>query len=96
MDKIRVMREAAIYFVLVVVISSVLVMQIYKTAQDAYFYVAFDRHAAAMDRFLEGWTKYDKLVGESEVILRDQATWGVIPPFSCEAVFIRRHIVEVN
>lgn len=96
MDRIHIMREAAVYFTLTVVVSSVLAMQIYKQSQDYAFYADFDRHASVMDQFLAGWDKYDILVGTAEVTLKRQAKNGTIPPFSCEAVFIREHIVSVN
>ena len=93
MDRIRIMREAAVYFIIMVVLSSVLVMQIYGQSQDAYYQTALTHHVSAMDKFLEGWTRYDAVVDKAEITLTRQATGGTIPPFSCEAVFIREHQV---
>lgn len=93
MDRIRIMREVAVYFTLIVVLSCVLVMQIYAQSQDVYYQNALTQHISAMDKFLEGWTRYDAVVDSAEVTLSRQAADGTIPPFSCEAVFIREHVV---
>lgn len=90
------LREAISYLLLITIISSVLTIQIYQQAQNLAYYKAFERHAHAMDEFLEGWTKYNSVVHNAEVYLSGQLADGVLPPFSCEAVFIRRHVVATN
>jgi len=75
-------REAISYLLLMVIISAVLTMQIYQHAQSTELHRAFDRHAVAIDGFLNGLAKSTDTVvvtlGNSSI--------------DCEAVFIRQQL----
>jgi hypothetical protein len=91
-----ILREATVFLSLVVIISSVIVAQVYDQMRSEAFLEAFEQHTREMDLFLDGWNKYSPLIEASEAKIRLQAENGVAQDYSCEAVFMRQHNIIVT
>jgi len=53
-----------------------------------------DLTGKTLKEFLDGWSKYGIMVRQAELKLETDKDEGALPAFSCEAVFIREHVVE--
>lgn len=67
------LKDRLVSLALTVVITFVLVMQIYRQSQDTDYQAVLANHVAEMNNFLDGWTRYDSVVDRAEVTLRQQA-----------------------
>lgn len=89
-------REIAAYVVLSLMLGSYIGVQFYDHARNDEFVKMFQRQTEAMNAFLDGWTKYQEPIAKREAQIQLMAENGTLPPFSCEAVFIRQHVVKVE
>ena len=90
------LRESIVFLSLVLIISSVIVAQVYDQMRSDAFLHAFEEHTKEMDLFLDGWNKYSPLIDASEARIQLDAENGTLQAYSCEAVFMRQHNVIVT
>lgn len=87
-------RELSVWLVLSLVFGSYIGVQMYDRSQNDEFVVVFQKQTEAMNRFLDGWQKYQVPIAKREAMLQLKAEKGTLPPFSCEAVFVREHTID--
>ncbi len=88
-------REAIVFVSLVIIVSSVIVAQVYDQLRSDAFLTAFEEHTKEMDTFLAWWAKYTPLIDTNEARIQIEAQNGTLAPYSCEAVFMRQHNVII-
>lgn len=88
--------QAGIFSILVLFLVLMSGASLYELNRELAFYKDFKSHVNIMDEFLAGWSKYDNLIesGEAEILLKigDEE----FPRFSCEAVFMRDHLIVTD
>jgi len=101
-------REPLIYLFLIILLSSMVGSEVYDKKMSSghedgllllnneltKVHTHLDLTSQTLREFLDGWVKYGITVRTAEIELEKQKEEGTLPKFSCEAVFIREHVVE--
>ncbi len=86
-------RETGTYIILITMVIIFVASETMRRAETAEYYATLQETTAELDEFLDGWKPYRPAILRAELKLKEDAATGSVPPFTCQAVFIRHNFV---